>query len=162
CPALYDACSTDPTLDAVADAIAECFDPDGSLADRASPRLAELRGEFRTARARMLSRLDELMSRYDAVLQDRFVTEREGRSCVPVRPDAHERFPGIVHATSASGATLFVEPRVVIPHGNRLKVLEAEVSREETAVYARLSALVAEALPSAEAAVDSLARADVR
>ena len=55
------------------------------------------------------------------------MTEREGRWVLPVRSDAHERFPGIVHATSASGSTLFVEPRAVIPMGNRLKVLEAEV-----------------------------------
>ena len=102
------------------------------------------------------------MSRYEAVLQDRFVTEREGRWVLPVRNDAHERFPGIVHATSSSGATLFVEPRAVVPMGNRLKVLEADVKREEEAVYARLSALVSDALPSVDAAARALAIADVR
>jgi DNA mismatch repair protein MutS2 len=161
-PSLFEACSTDPTLDALADEIAGSFDPDGTLADRASPRLRELRGEWRAARQRMLSRMEDLMSRYEAVLQDRFVTEREGRWVLPVRSDAHERFPGIVHATSASGATLFVEPRAVVPMGNRLKVLEAEVKREEEAVYARLTALLTDALPSVEAASAALALADVR
>ena len=80
------------------------------------------------------------------------MTEREGRWVLPVRSDAHERFPGIVHATSSSGATLFVEPRAVVAMGNRLKVLEAEVKREEQAVYARLTALLGDALPSVEAA----------
>lgn len=161
-PALHAACTTDPTLDALADELAEAFDPDGTLSDRASPRLKELRGEFHAARQRMLSRLEDLMSKYEAILQDRFVTEREGRYVVPVRSDAHERFPGIVHATSASGATLFVEPRAVIPMGNRLKVLEAEVQREEQAIYATLSERIGEALPSVVAALDALARADVR
>jgi DNA mismatch repair protein MutS2 len=161
-PALYEACSTDPTLDEIADEIATSFEPDGSLADRASPRLRALRGEWHAARQRMLARMEELMARYEAVLQDRFVTEREGRWVLPVRSDAHERFPGIVHATSASGATLFVEPRAVIPMGNRLKVLEADVKREEEAVHARLSTLVAEALPSVDAASRALALADVR
>lgn len=161
-PALHAACTTDPTLDTLADELAEAFDPDGTLSDRASPRLKELRGEFHAARQRMLSRLEDLMSKYEAILQDRFITEREGRYVVPVRSDAHERFPGIVHATSASGATLFVEPRAVIPMGNRLKVLEAEVQREEQAIYASLSDRIGESLPSVVAALDALARADVR
>lgn len=161
-PALHDACSTDPTLDALADELASAFDPDGTLSDKASPRLRELRSEYHAARGRMLSRLEELMTRYEGILQDRFVTEREGRYVIPVRSDAHERFPGIVHATSASGATLFVEPRAVIPMGNRLKVLEAEVQREEIAIYTQLSSRIGEQLPSVIAAVDALARADVR
>ena len=110
----------------------------------------------------MLSRLEELMTRYEGILQDRFITEREGRYVVPVRSDAHERFPGIVHATSGSGATLFVEPRAVIPMGNRLKMLEADVMREEAAIYARLSGVLGDVLPSLEAAAGAIARADVR
>ncbi len=161
-PALHEACTTDPTLDSLADDVARCFEADGTLADNASPRLKELRGEYSASRERMVRRLEEMMTKYEAVLQDRFVTEREGRWVVPVRSDAHERFPGIVHATSASGSTLFVEPRAVIPMGNRLKVLEAEVQREEIAIYGRLSSLLGDSLTSIEAAVAAIARADVR
>ena len=161
-PALFEACSTDPTLDDLADEISGSFEPDGTLADRASPRLRELRSEWHAARQRMLSRMEDLMGRHEGVLQDRFVTEREGRWVLPVRSDSHERFPGIVHSTSASGSTLFVEPRAVVGMGNRLKVLQAEVTREEEAVYARLTALVSDALPSVEAAARALALADVR
>jgi len=161
CPLLHAALTTDPTLDALEGELSGSFDPDGTLADRASPRLRELRSERDATRARMLSRLEELMRRYEGILQDSFVTEREGRWVLPVRKDAHERFPGLVHATSGSGATLFVEPRAVIPLGNRLKVLDADVEREELAVYARLSGLVRDALPSATAAVEALATADV-
>ena len=161
-PALFTACATDPTLDDLADEIGGSFEADGTLADRATPRLRELRGEWRAARQRMLARMDDLMKRYESIVQDRFVTEREGRWVLPVRSDAHERFPGIVHSTSSSGATLFVEPRAVIPMGNRLKVLEAEVRREEEAAYARLTALVADALPSANGAAQALGLADLR
>ncbi len=160
--ALHAACATDPTLDSLAEEVAGCFEADGTLADHASPRLKELRSEYAASRERMVRRLEEMMTKYEGVLQDRFVTEREGRWVVPVRSDAHERFPGIVHATSASGSTLFVEPRAVIPMGNRLKVLEAEVQREEIAIYARLSALLGDSLASIEGAVLSIARADVR
>jgi DNA mismatch repair protein MutS2 len=161
-PSLYDACATDPTLDDLADELGLAFDPDGLLSDRASPRLKELRSEYQTSRTRMLSRLDDLMAKYEGILQDRYVTEREGRYVVPVRSDAHERFPGIVHSSSSSGHTLFVEPRAVIPMGNRLKVLEAEVQREEIAIYTRLSGRIGEWLPSVIGAIDALARADVR
>jgi DNA mismatch repair protein MutS2 len=160
-PALAMSCATDPTLDEPLAEIARCFDVDGTLSDRASPRLGELRSEYRTSRARMLTRLEDLMTRYEGILQDHFVTEREGRYVVPVRSDSHERFPGIVHATSSSGSTLFVEPRAVVPMGNRLKMLEAEVAREEIAVQARLSAQLEGVLPSFEAAAGALALADV-
>jgi DNA mismatch repair protein MutS2 len=160
--ALHEACATDPTLDAVADEVMGCFDADGTLADRASPQLRELRAAWHAMRQRMLARMEDLMQRHDAVLQDRFVTEREGRWVLPVRSDAHERVPGIVHATSASGSTLFVEPRAVVPMGNRLKVLEAEVKREEDIVCARLTARISDVFSSVEAACRALALADVR
>jgi len=160
--ALYEACATDPTLDPVADEILGCFEPDGTLSDRASPQLSELRGAWRAMRQRMLARMEDLMQRHEGVLQDRFVTEREGRWVLPVRADSHEYVAGIVHATSASGSTLFVEPRSVVPMGNRLKVLEAEVKREEEVVCARLTARIGDVFSSVEAACRALALADVR
>ena len=160
-PALFLACSTDPTLDEVGEEVQSSFDPSGTLADHASARLKELRQEQRAARARMMSRLQDLMQRYAELLQDQFVTEREGRFVIPVRADAHLRFPGIVHGTSGSGGTLFVEPRAVVPMGNRLKVLEGEVAREEEAIYARLSALLCGKLPSVLGAAEAMARFDV-
>lgn len=161
CPRLHALLTTDATLDTLADELLSAFDADGTLADRASPRLKELRSEYHASRARMISRMEELMRRYDAILQDAYITEREGRWVVPVRSDAHERFPGIVHGTSASGATLFVEPRAVIPMGNRLKVLTDDVAREEIVVYTRLSSLVEDVLPSVSAALHALGQADL-
>ncbi|MCU0656441.1 MAG: Smr/MutS family protein [Polyangiaceae bacterium] len=160
-PALHAACAFDPSLDGVEDALREAFDRDGLLVDHASPRLRELRGAYREARERMIHKLEELMRRYQHILQDGFWTEREGRYVLPVRSDA-QRFPGIVHTASASGATLFVEPRSLIPQGNRLKVLEAEVRREEEAIYTRLTGLLIEKLPSVIAAQQGLILADLR
>ncbi len=160
-PALHAACATDPTLDDVAHEVHDSFDASGTLADHASPRLKELRQEQRVARTRMLARINDLMHRYAELLQDQFVTEREGRFVIPVRADAHLRFPGIVHGTSGSGGTLFVEPRAVVPMGNRLKVLEGEVTREEEAIYARLSAQLCAQLPSVLGAAEAMSRLDV-
>jgi len=161
-PLLESSCATDPRLDAVADEIRSCFEPDGTLSDRASARLRELRQERQQARQRLLHKLDDIMQRYAATLQDEYYTEREGRFVLPVRSDSHERFHGILHATSATGQTLFMEPRSIIPLGNRLKVADAEIEREEAAVYARLSAALSDVAESVAAAEEALGHAELR
>jgi DNA mismatch repair protein MutS2 len=161
-PSLARACDTDPALDRLAEELGRAFEPDGGLADGASPRLAELRAERRASRDRIVRRLDELIGRYKDLLQDAYWTERDGRYVLPVRADAHERFPGIVHGTSAGGSTLFVEPRIIVPMGNRHKVLDALVAKEEDVVLAELSSRVAESVESIAAALDALAHADLR
>jgi DNA mismatch repair protein MutS2 len=161
-PLLAESCDTDPRLDAIADDIHHCFEADGTLSDRASPRLRELRQERHHARQRLLNKLDDIMQRYAATLQDEYYTEREGRFVLPVRSDSHERFNGIVHSTSASGQTLFMEPRSVIPLGNKLKMTDAEIEREEAAVYARLSSSLSDAVESVAAAEAALAHGELR
>jgi DNA mismatch repair protein MutS2 len=161
-PTLLQAYGTDPTLDRVAERLADAFDADGTLSDRASPRLAQLRGDYRASRERLVNRLQDAIAKHAAIVQDAFITEREGRFVVPIRSDAHERFQGIVHGSSSSGATLFVEPRAVVPLGNRLKVLEGEVEGEVQAVLAGLTERLADVLPSVVGAVRALAEADLR
>jgi len=162
CPTLEHACSTDPDLDELAATLDPCFDADGTLSDRASTRLGELRAEHRASRDRLIRRLEDFSRRYRHILQDDYWTERDGRYVLPVRADAHERFPGIVHATSDSGATLFVEPRVLVPMGNRHKMLESDVAREQEVVYIGLSARVAAQVESLAGAAAALSVADVR
>jgi DNA mismatch repair protein MutS2 len=161
-PELAAACMTDPGLDALAEQIASSFDPDGTLSDRASPRLRELRSERHGVRERLLRKLEDIMQRFSVTLQDSFITEREGRFVLPVRSDSHERFTGIVHAASASGQTLYMEPRAVIPLGNRLKMLDADLEREENAIYAKLSGDLADQVESIAAAEQSLGHAELR
>lgn len=161
-PGLAKACSTDSRLDAIEAELSGAFDEDGTLSDRASPRLRELRAERQATRERLLRKLEDIAQRYAAALQDTFVTEREGRFVLPVRSDSHERFAGIVHAASASGHTLYMEPRVAIGLGNRLKMIDAEIEREQSAVYARLSALLGDQIESVAEAERALAHAELR
>lgn len=160
--ALQAACPLDPTLDRLHDELAAAIEPDGTLADHASPELRRLRTEVANLRARIVGRLEELLLKHADILQDRFYTLREGRYVVPVRRDAHERFSGIVHGTSASGASIFVEPRGLVAQGNRLKMAQGELEREEARILAELSELVKERLPELHAATDALDHADLR
>ncbi|RLB53632.1 MAG: endonuclease MutS2 [Deltaproteobacteria bacterium] len=161
-PALHAACAIDPTLERLTDEISFAIEADGTVSSQASPELRRLRTEVHNLRARLVSRLEEMIHKNAAILSDTFYTTRDGRYVLPVRSDAHERFPGIVHGTSASGATLFVEPRGVVTQGNRLKVAQAEMEREETRILALLSDLVRERHGSAAAALDALEHADLR
>jgi DNA mismatch repair protein MutS2 len=161
-PALYEACSTDPALDGLEQQLRAALGPDGELSDNASPELKSLRTEVGNLRERIIGRLRELIERYNEVLSDQYYTLRDGRYVLPVRRDAHERVQGIVHGTSQSGASVFVEPRAVLAHGNRLKMAESELEREEERVLAALSERVRDDLPSLQAASEALDRMDLR
>ncbi|MBK8173284.1 MAG: Smr/MutS family protein [Sandaracinaceae bacterium] len=161
-PRLFIACSTDPSLDALEDELRAAVDVDGTLHDHASPELKRLRIEVANVRARILARLEELVQKHQDILSDSYHTLREDRYVLPVRTDAHERLPGIVHGTSASGATVFIEPRALVTLGNRLKVAQGEMEREVARILVILSDLVRERLPALQGAVYSLNQADLR
>ncbi len=120
------------------------FDDSGQLADAAWPELAELRAGVRATERRIRSILDELV-KGDALgdaLQDRYVTEREGRFVLPVKAARRSKV-GIVHDTSNSGETAFVEPSQVVEPQNRLASLRIQQRREEHRILALLSSSVA-------------------
>lgn len=161
-PRLYASCLVDPTLDRLVDELDAAIEPDGTVSDRASSELRRLRTEIANLRGRLVARLEQMMHERADILSDRFYTIREGRYVLPVRTDAHEKLIGIVHGTSQSGATVFVEPRALIGLGNRLKMAQAEAEREEQKVLAELSDLTRERLPEVMAAMESLDHADLR
>lgn len=160
-PALAEAIFSDPALDRLMDTLDFALEPDGTLADRASADLAHARRKAGELRQRLVSKLEELILRYAEVLQDRYYTLREGRYVLPVRSDAHIRVPGIVLGSSASGATLFIEPRAVMHLGNQLKVAMADVEREEARVLSDLSERVRRHVLALEQAYAACIEADV-
>ena len=161
-PALHASCSTDPTLDRLVDELERAVEPDGTLADSASPELGRLRTEVANLRARIVGRLEAMLIKHADIVQDRFHTLREGRYVIPVRTDAHEKLPGIVHGTSGSGATVFVEPKAIVNQGNRLKMAQGELEREEARILGILSGRVRDRVAEVNAAVEALDRADLR
>ncbi len=161
-PRLSVQCALDPALDGLEEEIAACIEPGGTIADHASPELRRLRSEVAGLRARIVSRLEQMLLEHEAVISDRFLTQRDGRYVIPVRTDAHDKIPGIVHGTSSSGATAFVEPRAVVEQQNRLTLATSEMHREELRILAQLSDLVRERAPELGAALDALDLADLR
>ncbi|MBK8253479.1 MAG: endonuclease MutS2 [Polyangiaceae bacterium] len=161
-PLLAAACSTSPDLDPLERALDQTFEPDGSIADKASPALASLRRERKAVRDRLVRKLEDLIGKHTEALQDSYYTEREGRFVLPVRADSHEKVPGIVCGASASGATVFVEPQALVEQTNRLKIIDSGIDREERAIVAELSKKVSAHADLIIEALGALGHADLR
>ena len=118
---------------------------DGTLSDSASPTLGGLRAHLRSALERLRSRLEGLAhaKAYSPYLQDAIVTLRNGRYVLPVRAEAKSKVAGIVHDTSATGQTIWIEPLEVVELGNALREAEAAVGAEEARILSALSGVVA-------------------
>ncbi len=121
-----------------------CIEEGGRIADRASPPLQGLRRQLAGVRAERRQRLQDLLRRWAPMLQDSVISERNGRPVLAVKVGAAGQVQGLVHDSSASGSTVFLEPQVVIPLGNRIRELEGQERELEQQVLAELSGLVGE------------------
>ena len=137
-----------------------CLEEGGRVADRASPPLEELRRQLLGARSDRRDRLQELMRRCGAMLQDTVISERNGRPVLAVKAGAAAQLPGLVHDSSASGQTVFIEPQAVIALGNRIRDLEGRERELERAVLTALSAQVGEEAEALAALQQVLVRLD--
>ncbi len=126
--------------------ILDAFDADGRLVDHASDALGPLRRAVTALKAQLERRMEEALldERFAPYLQDAYYTQREERYVLPVRTDGKGFVRGIVHGTSQSGQTLFIEPEDIVDLNNRAKLAEAEVADEERRILAKLSGWVAE------------------
>ena len=116
------------------------------LADSASAELASLRRKINQAKLRVRERLDQLIksptqSKY---LQEALVTQRDGRFVVPVKSEYRSEIKGLVHDTSSSGATLFIEPMAVVEANNEIRMLQAKEKQEVDRIIMELSVKVGE------------------
>lgn len=112
------------------------------IADNASPELANIRRKLAAAAAKVRDRLDTLIhsSSMQKYLQDSIVTMRSGRYVVPVKAEFRSSVPGLVHDTSSSGATVFIEPMSVVEANNEIRLLHAKEQTEIDRILAELSA----------------------
>ncbi|MBM4397913.1 MAG: hypothetical protein FJ087_19785, partial [Deltaproteobacteria bacterium] len=134
---------------AIAERIEETFDEDNRIRDDASPRLGELRSRVVHLGRRVKERIESMLRdpAVREVLQDDYYTLREGRYVLPVRAEDHRFVPGIIHGTSRTGATHFVEPAAIVDDNNQLKLVLDQIEVEEYAVLADRSGLIGRFAP---------------
>ncbi|HEY4003216.1 MAG TPA: MutS2/Smr-associated SH3 domain-containing protein [Candidatus Xenobia bacterium] len=125
--------------------IARALAADGTVLDRASPKLAHLRGQVRQLEAHVQDRLQRLVRQPDIarMLQETLVTARQGRWVLPVKASHRTLFPGLFIDQSGTGATVFMEPWDVVEPGNRLRAAQVAEEKEVEAILGRLSGVVA-------------------
>ncbi len=140
--------------------ILAAIEPHGYVKDEASIELRRARHAVATARKLLGDKLRQLSVELADVLREGGPVERDGRVGLPVRADAHRRVEGIVLGASATGATLYVEPPEVTSVGNRLRLAEGEVEREERRIVSALTALVRAHAEPTQGAYEALVRAD--
>ncbi len=126
------------------DAILSALPSEEEVADNASPTLYDIRRKMRAAASKVREQLDKMIhsATTQKYLQEPIVTIRDGRFVVPVKIECRGSVPGLVHDTSSSGATVFVEPMAVVETNNELRLLESREAAEIDRILAELSAEV--------------------
>ncbi len=136
--------------------------PDGSIKESATPELRRLTHQAQGLKQQMRDQVNQMLQsrRYEDILQEQYFAQREGRYVIPVKADMRGRVPGIVHDVSASGATVFIEPRELVELNNSIKVADLEIEREVHRILRKLSALVAAQAEVVLAGLEALAVLD--
>ena len=130
--------------------IHRCIDDRAQVADRATPKLAGIREQQKQVRDRVHDILQGILQRKSNAIQESLITQRAGRFVIPVKAPQKDAIPGIVHDTSMSGMTLYVEPQPTVNLNNQLRQLQRQEQVECEAVLRSLTAQVAAVLPDLE------------
>lgn len=128
------------------DAIVSAIDDNAEVKDSASAKLAIIRRDLKSSFDRLQSKLNRIISSPSKklYLQEALITMRNGRYVVPIKADHKGKIPGIVHDSSSSGATLFIEPLDTVELNNQWRELQIEEEKEIRRILIALTDLVAE------------------
>ena len=119
------------------------------ISDEASPALSDIRRKIRAGNAKIKETLAKYIGgSYSKYLQENIVTQRGGRYVIPVKAECRNDIKGLIHDTSSSGATIFVEPMAVVEANNELRMLEAKEAHEIERILGELSELIGGIAPS--------------
>lgn len=139
-----------------------CILSEEEIADGASGELSSIRRKMRSIQGKIKDLLDAVIrsSKYQKYLQDPIITMRGDRYVIPVRSEYRTEVPGVVHDTSSSGATLFIEPMSVVNANNEIRDLRAKEQAEIERILAALSAEVSEYKDEIEADYETVCELD--
>ncbi|MBQ9632812.1 MAG: endonuclease MutS2, partial [Lachnospiraceae bacterium] len=128
--------------------ITRCIPAVDEIADDASPALADIRRAMARMNDRVHDKLNAMLSSASVgeCLRDRMIVLRDNHYCLPVRAEFKSRVPGLLHDTSASGSTLFIEPMAVLELGNELREWKNKEAEEIERILLVLSERVAGAM----------------
>ena len=173
CGAIRRARATFPLLSAIAERAATFdhevadvlrkIDPAGDVVDDASPELRSIRDRLRRQRTRLRGTLESYLRGKDTskYLQQQIVTDRHGRYVLVVRAEHRASIPGIVHGSSGSGASLYLEPLSTVEINNDIVALEEQEREEVRRILLALTDAFRSRAEDLDRTVDAAARLDV-
>lgn len=139
-----------------------CIKSEDEIADTASITLCDIRRKITSKSAKIRENLDKIvrgqMSKY---LQDAIITQRDGRFVVPLKAEHKGEISGIIHDTSSSGSTLFIEPMSVVEVNNEIRVLKSKESDEINRILSEISAVCADFADSIKQSYNALVELDL-
>jgi DNA mismatch repair protein MutS2 len=112
--------------------------------------MGEIRVELRKIRSQITQKLQNIIQAKSGAIQEQLITQRSDRFVIPVKAPQKDAIPGIVHDTSTSGATLYIEPSSVVPLGNQLRQIFRKEQTEAEAIRRTLTEKVAAVTPDLE------------
>ena len=123
------------------DDLVRCVDDEGNIRENATPELKQAIRNTEIAKSKLEERLQRLFKSESIreALQDSYITEREERMVIPVRAEFKSRVDGIVHDSSGTGQTLFIEPASIVPLNNQLKIARLQVVQEKIKILQELT-----------------------
>ena len=122
-----------------------CITETGEINENATPEMRELSQKVRSVKNKIIKKLESYISsnEYSQMLMDSYYTQREDRYVLPIKAEYKSKIDGIVHDSSSSGATIFLEPEKLVELNNQLKMAESELKREIHRILKGLTSLVA-------------------
>ncbi len=162
-PLLAEMAQNLPLLQLIETRIESCISEGAEVKDSASAELGRLRSQIKITQNRLTDRLQGVLGseKYRSMIQEFVVTVREGRYCIPVKSEYARPFGGLVHDSSQSGATVFIEPAQVVELGNDLKQLTIREEQEVFRILADLSGLVGSYYDELQRIISILGHLDV-
>lgn len=124
--------------------IASCILSEDQIADEASEKLKQIRNKKRRQSQKAKDALERIVRNNSKYLQKNIVTMRNNRYVVPVKAEYRSQVQGLVHDTSSTGATIFIEPLSAVEANNEIRVLSGQEKDEIEFILEQLSFLCAE------------------
>ncbi|WP_267383734.1 endonuclease MutS2 [Cyanobacterium sp. uoEpiScrs1] len=143
CPVLEELVADIRTYPELEQEINYCVDEAGEVADRASVKLGEIRRNLKDVRDHIYQKLQNIIHRQGGVVQEAVITQRGDRFVIPVKASKKDQIRGIVHDTSSTGATLYIEPSSIVKWGNQRRQYLRQEQVEIEAILRNLTEKVA-------------------
>ncbi len=152
-----------PDVHGMAELIVESIDEDGQVRADATPGIERLHKTLNSLRRSIQAKASGILkdARFEPMLQDDYVTLRDNRFVLPIKAEHKHHVEGIIHDSSNSGQTFYIEPKALVELNNRMRTVEMELSDEIDKLLSDLTAMVAEEAQTIGAVYQALCKLDM-